>query len=101
MDLDRASLERLSDGNYYTWSARMVALLIQKDLRGAVTSDDGEAASLKARALIRVYVRDQHLSTVRGYATATEAWTAQNVELCDHSAKCHLCARMTLGSVVT
>jgi gag-polypeptide of LTR copia-type len=54
----------------------MEALIIHKDLWGAVTSDDDEAASAKARALIPLYVRDQHLSTVRGWATAKEVWTA-------------------------
>ena len=78
-DFDEVSLERLGDNNYETWSVRLKALLVHKKLWAAVKTSDGAEASGStsedALALITLYVRDQHLSTVAACKTAHEAWT--------------------------
>ena len=77
-DFDKVTIERLGDDNYETWSLRMKYLLIHKKLWAAVTGDGAEAGgsvSEDALALIGLFVRDQHLSTVAECKTAHEAWT--------------------------
>ena len=74
-DLDKVTMEKLGDDNYATWAVRMKGLLITKQLWTAV-GNAADPKSEEAKALIILYVRDQHLQAVDGSPSAKAAWDA-------------------------
>jgi hypothetical protein len=67
--------EPLDVHNYRTWSIRMKALLQEKQLWSAVTSNEADATNNeKALALLVGNVKDHHLSALSTCDTAKAAW---------------------------
>ena len=68
-------VERLNADNYGTWSVRMEAFLMVKDLWDAVTGTSTDAsADKKALAQIVLHVEDFHLATLVGCPNSKTAW---------------------------
>jgi hypothetical protein len=72
-DLERFTMEKLGDDNWKTWAQHMECLLVTKQLWAAVGNASHEK-SLEAKALIGMFVRDQHLDTVMESPSAKAAW---------------------------
>jgi hypothetical protein len=72
---DHVTIEPLDVFNYATWSMRMKALLIMRDLYGTIdgTTKD-EAKDQKAKAVIMLNVKDHHLAILADCKTAKDAW---------------------------
>ena len=70
------SIERLDVDNYRTWSKKMKAVLVTKELWTPVTEDEptDKKADQKALALITLSVSDHNLSTLDEAETAKAAW---------------------------
>ena len=71
-------IDRLTDNNYSTWSARIEMLLVQKGLWDVVESGAAEGqpadADKKARAVIGLHISDQFLPTFKANKTAKALW---------------------------
>lgn len=70
-------IEPLGDDNYATWSIQVKFLLQHEelwDVTMAVEEDD--VKDVKAKCLIGMHVKPQHLSTVDAADNASEAWNA-------------------------
>ncbi len=76
MSTDKFAVELLDVDNYATWSIKMRALLLFKELWGAVVghADTTQQDNYRALALILLHVKDHHLSTISTLDTAKAAW---------------------------
>ena len=70
VDASKFKFEALGVNNWVKWSIRMKAVLVSQELwsavdpKGASETRDDKAKSLKALALITMFVEDIHLQTV-------------------------------------
>ncbi len=72
----RILIEQLDLENYTTWAFKMRNLLVTKDLWNAVEGTTNVDASIDAKALaiICLYVKEHHISTLAQCNKAKEAW---------------------------
>ena len=76
-DSTRFNVPLLDGTNWQTWSIRVQAFLLYKELWDAVIADEPDAATdAKARAFLQFNVADHLLPTVHRCTTAKEAWAA-------------------------
>ena len=75
----RVQIEKLDTNNYGTWSRRIKALLLSKELYEVVTGkEDDKARSNQALGLLQLYLSDYYLSMADDCATAKALWDKLN-----------------------